>query len=208
MVICRAYSDMDYYAVPVQHLIEEFEKLPGIGHKTAQRLAFHVLNLPEEKVLTFARALVDAKRKTGFCSVCGNITEVDPCRICSSAKRDKSVICVVQSPRDVVAMEWIREFHGQYHVLNGLISPMEGIGPDDINIKPLLKRIAQGGIQEVILATNPNVEGEATAMYLSKLIKPMGVKTTRIAHGLPVGGDLEYADEVTLAKSLEGRREI
>ena len=208
MAICRAYSDMDYYAVPVQHLIEEFEKLPGIGHKTAQRLAFHVLNLPEEKVLTFARALVDAKRKTGFCSVCGNITEVDPCRICSSAKRDKSVICVVQSPRDVVAMERIREFHGQYHVLNGLISPMEGIGPDDINIKPLLKRVAQGGIQEVILATNPNVEGEATAMYLSKLIKPMGVKTTRIAHGLPVGGDLEYADEVTLAKSLEGRREI
>lgn len=199
---------MDYYAAPVQQLIEEFEKLPGIGHKTAQRLAFHVLNLPEERVMSFARALVDAKRKTGFCSVCGNITDVDPCRICSSEKRDKSLICVVQSPRDVVAMERIREFNGLYHVLNGLISPMEGIGPDDISIKPLLKRVAQGGIQEVILATNPTVEGEATAMYISRLIKPMGVKTTRIAHGLPVGGDLEYADEVTLAKSLEGRREI
>ncbi|HPO77677.1 MAG TPA: recombination mediator RecR, partial [Thermoclostridium caenicola] len=146
---------MDYYfyAAPVQHLIEEFEKLPGIGHKTAQRLAFHVLNLPEEKVVSFARALVDAKRKTGFCSVCGNITDVDPCRLCSSDKRDRSVICVVQSPRDVAAMERIREFRGQYHVLNGLISPMEGIGPDDINIKSLIRRIAQGGVQEVILAT-------------------------------------------------------
>lgn len=201
---------MDYYfyAAPIQNLIEEFEKLPGIGHKTAQRLAFHVLGLPEDKVLSFARALVDAKRKTGFCSICGNITDVDPCRICSSDKRDRSQICVVQSPRDVAAMERIREFHGQYHVLNGLISPMDGVGPDDINIKSLIKRVAQGGVREVILATNPTVEGEATAMYISKLIKPMGVKTTRIAHGLPVGGDLEYADEVTLAKSLEGRREI
>jgi recombination protein RecR len=199
---------MDYYAPPVQHLIEEFEKLPGIGHKTAQRLAFHVLNLPEDRVMSFAKALVDAKRKTGFCSVCGNITDVDPCRICSSEKRDKTTICVVQSPRDVVAMERIREYNGLYHVLNGLISPMEGIGPDDINIKSLIKRVAHGGIQEVILATNPTVEGEATAMYIARILKPMGVKTTRIAHGLPVGGDLEYADEVTLAKSLEGRREI
>lgn len=199
---------MDYYAIPVQRLIEEFERLPGIGHKTAQRLAFHVLNLPEEKVIAFAKALVDAKRKTGFCSVCGNITDQDPCRICASAKRDRSQICVVQSPRDVVAMERIHEYSGLYHVLNGLISPLEGIGPDDINIKPLIKRVAQGGVEEVILATNPNVEGEATAMYLSKLIKPMGVKTTRIAHGLPIGSDLEYADEVTLAKSLEGRREL
>jgi len=199
---------MDYYAPPVQHLIEEFEKLPGIGHKTAQRLAFHVLNLPEDRVMSFAKALVDAKRKTSFCSVCGNITDVDPCRICSSEKRDKTTICVVQSPRDVVAMERIREYNGLYHVLNGLISPMEGIGPDDINIKSLIKRVAHGGIQEVILATNPTVEGEATAMYIARILKPMGVKTTRIAHGLPVGGDLEYADEVTLAKSLEGRREI
>ena len=199
---------MDYYAVPVQHLIEEFEKLPGIGHKTAQRLAFHVLNLPEEKVLTFARALVDAKRKTGFCSVCGNITDVDPCRLCSSDKRDRSVICVVQSPRDVAAMERIREFRGQYHVLNGLISPMEGIGPDDINIKSLIRRIAQGGVQEVILATNPTVEGEATAMYLARVIKPLGIRVTRMAHGMPVGSDLEYVDEVTLGKALEGRREL
>lgn len=199
---------MDYYAVPIQRLIEEFERLPGIGHKTAQRLAFHVLNLPEEKVVSFAKALVDAKRKTGFCSVCGNITDINPCRICASEKRDRSLICVVQSPRDLMAMERIREYSGMYHVLNGLISPLEGIGPDDINIKPLIRRIAQGGITEVIMATNLNVEGEATAMYLSKLIKPLGVKTTRIAHGLPVGGDLEYADEVTLAKSLEGRREI
>jgi recombination protein RecR len=199
---------MDYYPIPIQRLIEEFEKLPGIGHKTAQRLAFHVLNLPEDRVVGFAKALVDAKRKTGFCSVCGNITDSDPCRICSSEKRNRTQICVVQSPRDVAAMERIHEYMGLYHVLNGLISPLEGTGPDDINIKPLIKRIAAGGIEEVILATNPTVEGEATAMYLSKLIKPMGVKTTRIAHGLPVGGDLEYADEVTLAKSLEGRREI
>jgi len=199
---------MDYYAAPVQKLIEEFEKLPGIGHKTAQRLAFHVLNLPEERVMSFARALVAAKRKTGFCSVCGNITDVDPCRICSSEKRDKSLICVVQSPRDVVAMERIREFNGLYHVLNGLISPMEGIGPDDINIKSLIKRVAHGLVSEVILATNPTVEGEATAVYISKILKPMGVKTTRIAQGISVGGDLEYADEITLYKSLEGRREI
>lgn len=199
---------MDYFALPIQRLIEEFEKLPGIGHKTAQRLAFHVLNLPEEKVVGFAKAMVEAKRKTGTCSVCGNMTDVDPCRICASEKREKTVICVVQSPRDVVALERIREFKGTYHVLNGLISPLEGTGPDDINIKPLIRRVADGSVQEVILATNPNVEGEATAMYISKLLKPMGVKTTRIAHGLPVGGDLEYADEVTLARSLEGRREI
>lgn len=194
--------------MPIQKLIEEFERLPGIGHKTAQRLAFHVLNLPEEKVISFAKALVEAKRKTGRCSVCGNITDTDPCRICASDKRDRSLICVVQGPRDVAAMERIREYKGLYHVLNGLISPLEGIGPDEINIKSLIHRVAQGGIREVILATNPNVEGEATAMYLSKLLKPMGVKASRIAHGLPVGGDLEYADEVTLARSLEGRREL
>ena len=199
---------MDYFAVPVQRLIEEFEKLPGIGRKTAQRLAFHVLNLSEDKVVGFARALVDAKRKTKPCSVCGNLTDIDPCRICGSEKRDHSVICVVQSPRDVVAMERVREFKGRYHVLNGLISPLEGTGPDDINIKPLIQRVAKGNITEVILATNPNVEGEATAVYISKILKPMGVKTTRIAQGISVGGDLEYADEVTLYKSLEGRREI
>lgn len=199
---------MDYFALPVQKLIEEFERLPGIGRKTAQRLAFHVLNLPEDKVVGFAKALVEAKRKTKSCSICGNLTDTDPCRICGSDKRDHSLICVVQSPRDVVAMERVREFKGLYHVLNGLISPMEGTGPDDINIKGLISRVAQGNITEVILATNPNVEGEATAVYISKLLKPMGVKTTRIAQGIAVGGDLEYADEVTLYKSLEGRREI
>lgn len=199
---------MDYFALPVQKLIEEFEKLPGIGRKTAQRLAFHVLNLSEEKVVGFAKALVDAKRKTKTCSTCGNLTDTDPCRICGSDKRDHGVICVVQSPRDVVAMERVREFKGLYHVLNGLISPLDGTGPDDINIKALIGRVSQGGISEVILATNPNVEGEATAVYLSKLLKPMGIKTTRIAQGISVGGDLEYADEVTLYKSLEGRREI
>jgi len=199
---------MDYFALPVQKLIEEFEKLPGIGRKTAQRLAFHVLNLPEDRVIGFARALVEAKRRTKDCSVCHNLTDTDPCRICSSEKRDHSVICVVQNSRDVVAMERVREYKGLYHVLNGLISPLDGTGPDDINIKSLIKRVANGKISEVILATSPTVEGEATAVYLSKILKPLGVKTTRIAQGISVGGDLEYADEVTLYKSLEGRREI
>lgn len=199
---------MDYFALPVQKLIEEFEKLPGIGRKTAQRLAFHVLNLSEDKVVGFAKALVEAKRKTKDCSVCHNLTDTDPCRICSSGKRDHTVICVVQSPRDVVAMERVREYKGLYHVLNGLISPLDGTGPDDINIKSLIKRVANRKVSEVILATSPTVEGEATAVYLSKILKPMGVKTTRIAQGISVGGDLEYADEVTLFKSLEGRREI
>lgn len=199
---------MDNYALPVQRLIEEFEKLPGIGRKTAQRLAFHVLNLPIEKVRNFATALIEAKEKTVSCSICGNLTDTDPCRICTSPKRDHGIICVVQSPRDVVAMERVREYKGVYHVLNGLISPLDGTGPDDINIKSLIKRVAHNKVSEVILATNPNVEGEATAIYISKILKPMGVKTTRIAQGISVGGDLEYADEITLYKSLEGRREI
>ncbi len=197
-----------FYAPPVARLIEEFEKLPGIGHKTAQRLAFHVLDLPVEKTEALAEAIRDAKLKTHYCSICSNLTETDPCNICNSAKRDHGVICVVEDPRDVVAMERIREFNGIYHVLHGVISPMEGIGPEDIKIKELLQRIREGDIREVILATNPDVEGEATAMYISKLLKPIGIRTTRIAHGIPVGGDLEYADEVTLAKALEGRREI
>jgi recombination protein RecR len=196
------------YVAPVARLIDEFEKLPGIGHKTAQRLAFHILNMPSEKAIGFAKAIVEAKRTIKYCSVCGDLTDIDPCKVCGSDKRDRSVICVVENPRDVVAMEKVREYKGLYHVLHGVISPMEGIGPNDINIKALIKRIGEAEISEVILATNPDVEGEATAMYLAKLIKPMGVKATRIAHGLPVGGDLEYADEVTLAKSLEGRREI
>ncbi len=199
---------MDHYALPIARLIEEFEKLPGIGHKTAQRLAFHILNQPDQKVEAFARALVDARRKTVRCSVCGNITDADPCRICTGEKRDASVICVVENPRDVVAMERMREFRGMYHVLGGVISPLEGRGPNDINIRSLMTRLQDGRVKEVILATNPNVEGEATAVYLSRLIKPLGVKATRIAYGISVGGDLEYADEVTLAKSIEGRREM
>ena len=199
---------MSTYAAPVAKLIDEFEKLPGIGHKTAQRLAFHILNLPSDKAMAFARAIVEAKRTIHYCSVCGDLTDSDPCRVCGNERRDRTMICVVESPRDVVAMERIREYKGLYHVLHGVISPMEGIGPDDINMKSLIKRVGEGEAKEVILATNPDVEGEATAMYLARLIKPLGVKATRIAHGLPVGGDLEYADEVTLAKSLEGRREI
>ncbi|MCR4436903.1 MAG: recombination mediator RecR [Clostridiales bacterium] len=199
---------MTYYAAPVARLVEEFEKLPGIGHKTAQRLAFHILNLPEEKVESLAGAIREAKLKIKYCSVCSNLTDVDPCSICRGGTRDRSVICVVEDPKDVVAMEKTREFKGLYHVLHGAISPMEGIGPEDIKIKELLARISGENVREVILATNPNIEGEATAMYISKLIRPLGVKTTRIAHGIPVGGNLEYADEVTLAKALEGRREI
>lgn len=198
----------NFYAPPVARLIEEFEKLPGIGHKTAQRLAFHVLNLPMEKTESLAAAIRDARLKTRYCSICSNLTEEDPCSICSNVKRDRSTICVVEDPRDVVALERIREFKGIYHVLHGVISPMEGIGPEDIKIKELLNRIREGEIHEVILATDPDVEGEATAMYISKLLKPVGIRTTRIAHGIPVGGDLEYADEVTLAKAMEGRREI
>lgn len=199
---------MSYYAAPVARLIEEFEKLPGIGHKTAQRLAFHVLNLSPAKAENLANAIRDAKLKTRYCSICSNLTENDPCGICSSGTRDRTMFCVVEDPRDVVAMERIREFKGLYHVLHGVISPMEGIGPEDIKIKELLHRLKEGEVREVILATNPDVEGEATAMYISKLLKPLGIKTTRIAHGIPVGGDLEYADEVTLSKALEGRREI
>lgn len=199
---------MSFYAAPVAKLIEEFEKLPGIGHKTAQRLAFHVLHLSNEKVENLANAIREAKQKTRYCPVCFNLTETSPCSICSSETRDRSSICVVEDPRDVVAMERTREFKGLYHVLHGAISPMEGIGPEDIRIKELLARISTGEIKEVILATNPNIEGEATSMYISKLLKPLGIKATRIAHGIPVGGDLEYADEVTLAKALEGRREI
>ncbi len=199
---------MTFYVAPVARLIEEFEKLPGIGHKTAQRLAFHVLNLTDEKAQGLANAIVQAKQKTRFCSICSNLTDVDPCIICSGNSREHSVICVVEDPRDVAAMERIREFKGLYHVLHGTISPMEGRGPEDIKIKELLLRVRDGDIKEVILATNPNIEGEATAMYISRLLKPLGIKATRIAHGIPIGGDIEYADEVTLAKALEGRREI
>ncbi|MCU4793440.1 recombination protein RecR [Bacillus cereus] len=197
-----------HYPEPISKLIDSFMKLPGIGPKTAVRLAFFVLDMKEDDVLGFAKALVNAKRDLAYCSVCGHITDRDPCYICNDSHRDQSVVCVVQEPKDVIAMEKMKEYQGVYHVLRGAISPIEGIGPEDINIPQLLKRLHDETVQEVILATNPNIEGEATAMYISRLLKPTGIKVTRIAHGLPVGGDLEYADEVTLSKALEGRREV
>ncbi|ANU20837.1 recombination protein RecR [Planococcus plakortidis] len=197
-----------HYPEPISKLMESFMKLPGIGPKTAARLAFFVLGMKEDTVLDFAKALVDAKRNLSFCSVCGHITDVDPCRICQDTSRDRSMICVVQDPKDVIAMEKMRDYTGLYHVLQGAISPMDGIGPEDINVPSLLTRLQDEEVKELILATNPTIEGEATAMYISRLVRPSGIRTTRIAHGLPVGGDLEYADEVTLSKALEGRREL
>jgi recombination protein RecR len=199
---------MSFYAAPIARLIDELSKLPGIGNKTAQRLAFFILNMSLEDVEQLSGSITNAKKSIKYCKVCCNITDSDICNICSNTKRDSSMICVVEDPKDVVAMEKTREFKGLYHVLNGAISPMEGIGPEEIRIKELLRRVAENEIKEIILATNPNIEGEATAMYVSRLLKPIGIKVTRIAHGVPVGGDLEYADEVTLMKALEGRREI
>lgn len=198
---------MNFYPISISKLIDEFSRLPGVGAKTAQRLAFHVLNMDLKQAESLAEAIIDAKTNVKYCSVCGNYTDSELCSICGNEARNKDVICVVQDPRDVMAMERTREFKGIYHVLHGAISPLNGIGPDDIRIKELLTRMSPD-TKEVIVATNPNVEGEATAMYISRLLKPLGVKTTRIAHGIPVGGDLEYADEVTLSKALEGRREI
>lgn len=198
---------VEFYPVVIEKLIEEFAKLPSIGHKTAQRLALHILNQPKEEVEEFAKALVRARGTIKYCSVCGNYTDKDPCAICSNPNRDQSLICVVEQPKDIIAMEKVREFNGVYHVLHGNISPMAGRGPGDIRIKELVSRMA-GDVKEVIAATNPNIEGEATAMYISKLLKPLSVKVTRIAAGIPVGGDLEYADEVTLSKAMEGRKEI
>lgn len=197
-----------HYPEPISKLMESFMKLPGIGPKTAARLAFFVLGMKEDTVLDFAKALVDAKRNLSFCSNCGHITDVDPCHICRDPQRDRTTICVVQDPKDVIAMEKMRDYTGLYHVLQGAISPMDGIGPEDINVPSLLTRLQDEEVQELILATNPTIEGEATAMYISRLVKPSGIRTTRIAHGLPVGGDLEYADEVTLSRALEGRREL
>ncbi len=199
---------MSLYAPSIEKLIESFERLPSIGHKTAARLAFHILNSTEEETNEFIKAIVNAKKNLKYCSKCYNITDEDPCNICANPKRDKSIICVVEDVRDVIAMEKTHEFKGVYHVLHGSISPMNGIGPDDIKIKELIARLMDGQVKEIILATNPRVEGEATAMYLSKLIKPLGITVTRIAHGIPVGGDLEYTDEITLTKALEGRREL
>lgn len=198
---------MEFYPVAIEKLMEEFAKLPGIGNKTAQRLTLYVLNLPKDEVDEFASALVKARGTIKYCSVCGNFTDKDPCAICSNPNRDKSTICVVEEPKDIIAIEKVREYNGTYHVLHGTISPMAGRGPDDIKLRELVSRI-NGNVKEVIVATNPNVEGEATAMYISKILKPLGTKVTRIAHGIPVGGDLEYADEVTLSKALEGRKEI
>lgn len=199
---------MRQYPKPLARLINEMSKLPGIGSKTAQRLAFYILSLEDKEAEQLAQSILTAKREMRYCSVCGNLTDTDPCSICSDPSRDGTEICVVESPKDVMAMERIREFNGLYHVLHGVISPMDGIGPEDINLMPLLKRLQSSDVKELIIATNPNIEGEATAMYIARLIKPSGIKVTRIAHGIPVGGDLEYADEVTLLKAMEGRREL
>lgn len=201
---------MPFFAQPVEKLIEEFAKLPGIGQKTAQRLAFYILNQPKETAETFAQALLDAKEKVYTCKVCQNLTDSEVCSICSNPARDHGVICVVTEPKDVIAFERTREFNGLYHVLHGTISPLGGVGPDDIRIKELLERMAdeEEDVREVILATNPDTEGEATAMYLSRLLRPFGIKITRLAYGMPVGGHLEYVDEVTLMRALEGRHEI
>lgn len=198
---------MAYYAEPLDRLIGELSRLPGIGPKTAQRLAFYILKISKDRVESLADAILQAKELITYCSICGNFTDVDPCSICQTPYRDKNTIMVVEDPKDIVAMEKTRDYKGLYHVLHGAISPLEGVGPDDIKIKELLARITPE-IKEVILATNPNVEGEATAMYLAKLLKPLDVKVTRIAYGIPMGGDLEYADEVTLTKALEGRQKI
>lgn len=196
------------YPEPITKLVEGFMKLPGIGPKTAARLAFFVLKMKDEDVLQFAKALVNVKRDLHYCSRCFHITDTDPCSICQDVHRDPRYLCVVEEPKDVIAMEKMKEYNGRYHVLHGAISPIEGIGPEDLRIPELLQRLKDEKIEEVILATNPTIEGEATAIYLSRLLKPTGIKITRIAHGLPVGGDLDYADEVTLAKAMEGRREL
>lgn len=196
------------YIAPLAKLIEHFRALPGIGNKTAVRLAYHVLDMDVAQAKALAGAIVEAKEKIGYCNTCFNLSDQNPCAICASTKRDHSIICVVEQPQDVAAMERMRDYHGVYHVLHGALSPLEGIGPGQIRIKELINRLADDKVKEIIMATNPNVEGEATAIYIAKLLKPMGLKVTRIAHGLPIGGDLEYADEVTLSKAMENRREI
>lgn len=196
-----------YNVAPLEKLVEQFEKMPGIGYKTAQRLAYYVLNMPKTEAESFSKAIIDAHEKIHYCKICCNLTDSELCPVCSSEKRDKSVICVVETPRDAMAMEATDEYKGTYHILHGAISPLNDIGPDDLKIKELIARLS-GNVSEVIMATNPTVEGDATAMYLSRLLKPMGIKVTRLAYGIPVGGDLEYADQVTLARALEGRNEL
>lgn len=199
---------MRQFPAALERLTEQFARLPGIGGKTAQRLAFHVLSLPEEEAEAFAQAIVDAKKTVHQCSVCQNLTDREICPICTDEERDHGLICVVAEPRDVVAMERSREYRGVYHVLHGVISPLNHVGPDDLKLRELLGRVAQGGVREVIMATNPDTEGEATAMYVGRLLKPLEVRVTRLAYGIPVGSQLEYADEVTLLRALEGRREL
>ena len=199
---------MEYFPAPLENLVEQFARLPGIGGKSAQRLAFHVLSLPMEEAQAFADAILEAKKTVTCCPVCRNLTAGGLCPICASPKRDGSIICVVADPRDVAALERSREYNGRYHVLHGVISPMNHVGPDDLEIKSLVERVAQGDVKEDIMATNPDTEGEATAMYLSRLLKPFGVRVTRLAYGIPVGGHLEFADDATLMRALEGRREI
>lgn len=199
---------MRAFPAALERLTEQFARLPGIGSKTAQRLAFHVLSLPQAEAEAFAAAILDAKRTVHTCAVCQNLTDREICGICDDPQRDHGVICVVAEPRDVVAMERSREYQGVYHVLHGVISPLNHVGPDDLKLKELLTRVGEGNVREVIMATNPDTEGEATAMYVSRLLKPLGVKVTRLAYGIPVGSQLEYADEVTLLRALEGRREI
>ncbi|MFB0505902.1 MAG: recombination mediator RecR [Thermodesulfobacteriota bacterium] len=199
---------MPIHAEPIERLINELTKLPGIGRKTAARLTYHILRIPRKDAQELARGIIDVKEKIQLCSVCFDLTDKDPCRICSDSRRNDEVICVVEEPNDLMAIEGAGDFHGKYHVLHGTLSPLEGIGPEDIKAKELLKRLEAGGVKEVIMATNPNVEGGATALYLTELIKPLGVKVTRIAYGIPMGGDIEYTDGETLVKALEGRREI
>ena len=199
---------MEYFPAPLENLVEQFAKLPGVGGKSAQRMAFYVLGLPLQEAQAFADAIIEAKKGVTLCPVCQNLTSGGLCPICASPKRDESTICVVADPRDVIALERSREYNGRYHVLHGVLSPMNHVGPDDLQIKSLVDRVAAGGIEEVIMATNPDTEGEATALYLSRLLKPFGVKVTRLAYGIPVGGHLEFADDATLMRALEGRQEL
>ena len=197
-----------YHVPPLERLVDKFESLPGIGHKSAQRIAYHVLNMNKEDAAAFAQAITDAHENIHYCAVCCNLTDSELCPVCRSDNRDRSVICVVEDPRDVFALERTHEFNAMYHVLHGAISPLGGVGPDQLRIKELLKRVQNAEVEEVIMATNPTVEGEATAMYISRLLKPLGIRVTRLAYGIPVGGDLEYADEVTLSRAIEGRQEL
>ena len=199
---------MGVYAGPVQDLIDELGRLPGVGPKSAQRIAFHLLKLPKQDAVRLARSITEVKERVSFCTRCFNIAEGDECGICADSRRDPTVICVVEEPRDIVAVEKTGEFKGRYHVLQGALSPIEGIGPDQLRVKELIGRLDDEGVTEIILCTNPNIEGETTAMYIGRLLKPLGLRVTRIASGLPVGGDLEYADELTLGRALEGRREV